>query len=192
LTGARWLPAECDFMMRDSNWFYQDSDTHTVKSAEELLGIYYYSVGRGSNMLLNIGPDRRGLLPDADKASLLGLGKEVQRRFSDPVEAGHAWEQVGNTWTCSLGGWHLLDHIVLQEDLTSGESARRFRISIETYKTGKNIVVYEGQNIGHKAICQFPLVRTPKITIEILDSDGDPDLKSIHAYNSTNARLPVK
>ena len=46
-----WLSAECDLMMRDYNWFYSDSDEHTVKSPAELAGIYYYSVGRGCNML---------------------------------------------------------------------------------------------------------------------------------------------
>ncbi|NUP99467.1 MAG: alpha-L-fucosidase, partial [Armatimonadetes bacterium] len=67
--GQRWLPAECDVRVRERNWFYSDSDGHTLKSAAELLGLYYYSVGRGCNLLLNFGPDRRGLIPERDAAA---------------------------------------------------------------------------------------------------------------------------
>jgi len=64
-----WLPVECDFRVR-KNWFWREEDNDTVKTPEELLGVYYYSVGRGSNMLLNIGPDNRGVLPEKDVQSL--------------------------------------------------------------------------------------------------------------------------
>ena len=56
-----WLPAECDCMMRFSNWFYEDADKDRVKGLDELMGLYYYSVGRGCNLMINIGPDRSGL-----------------------------------------------------------------------------------------------------------------------------------
>ncbi len=81
----QWLPAECDCRIRDINWFFSEKDEHTVKSVPELMGLYYLSVGRGCNLLLNIGPDRRGLLPDLDSRRLIEFGQEINRRFSKPV-----------------------------------------------------------------------------------------------------------
>ncbi|WP_458788465.1 alpha-L-fucosidase, partial [Vallitalea sediminicola] len=60
-------------------------DEDTIKSLDELMGIYYYSVGRGTNLLMNIGPDRRGLVPEKDSKRLLEFGAEIKRRFSSPM-----------------------------------------------------------------------------------------------------------
>jgi alpha-L-fucosidase len=187
LTTKKWLPAECDLMMRDRNWFYSDRDEDTVKTPEELLGIYYRSVGRGCNMLLNIGPDRRGLLPEKDKQSLLAFGAEVKRRFGNPVASLDDFERDGDTWTYGPGGgdaFHF-DHVVLQEDLAQGERVRRFRILIRSYCGGEPIVLWEGRNIGHKAICPFPLVRARTVTVEILETDGPVAMRNIQVFRAT-------
>jgi alpha-L-fucosidase len=75
---ARFLPMECDCMMRERNWFFEQGDRFTVKSLPELMGMYDYSVGRGANLLVNIGPDRRGLLPDDDANRLLEFGEGLR------------------------------------------------------------------------------------------------------------------
>ena len=195
-SGKKWLPAECDFMIRDRNWFWSENDGHTLKTPEELLGIYYYSVGRGCNMLVNIGPDRRGLLPEKDVESLTAMGREVKRRFSNPLLQAGDFKRNGDglwEWESSdykhdaneVTGTVTFDHVVLQENIASGESARRFRISVMPYLSGRSpIVVYEGHNIGHKAICSFPTVRAKKVSIEIFDQDGVPDLKTINVFKS--------
>lgn len=120
-----WLPAECDFMMRDHNWFYSDADVHTVKSLAELMGIYYYSVGRGANFLVNIGPDRRGLLPEPDATRLIEFGAEVERRFASPLAtlADGTWQD--GVWTYQPKAPLHLDHVVLQEDLSEGDRISR-------------------------------------------------------------------
>lgn len=181
-----WLSAECDLMMRDYNWFYSDSDEHTVKSPAELTGIYYYSVGRGCNMLLNIGPDRRGLFPERDKANLLKFGAEIKRRFSKPVISFRQFKKEGNTWTYGVENrkYFHLDHVVLQEDLRYGESIRSFRISISPYCGESKITVFEGHNVGHKAICQFPLVRAKRIIVEVLKAEGEVRIRNIEAFQT--------
>ncbi len=184
LEDAKWLPAECDFMMRDFNWFYSDADVDTVKSVDELLGIYYMSVGRGCNMLLNIGPDRRGLLPDLDRENLLRFGSELRRRFSNPVLSSDDFERDGDSWVHEreVRDYFHLDHVVLQEDLSEGESVRRFRISIMPYLHGRDIVIFEGHNIGHKAICSFPLIRVRGVKIDVLEADGEIRMRSVEAF----------
>ncbi|MEF3307105.1 alpha-L-fucosidase [Paenibacillus sp. GYB003] len=169
-----WLPAECDVQMR-ANWFYSDSDADTLKSVDELMGLYEHSVGRGANLLLNIGPDRRGLLPDIDAGRLLEFGAEIRRRYGRPLATiADCKRSGGGKWTYEAKEPQLIDCIVLGEDLTEGESVRRFTLSIVTAKSRRTFPVYEGRNIGHKAIVRIPPVQVRGIELEITESDGEP------------------
>lgn len=174
--GFCWLPAECDCRMRLENWFYSEKDENTVKSLDELMGIYYYSVGRGANLLLNIGPDRRGLLPELDTQRLTEFGEEIKRRFSNPIATLEDCKVEEGKWKYTPSVPVLLDHVVIKEDLTKGENVKRFRITINPYPGGEAIIVYEGGNIGHKAICRFPTVKVTGISFEVLEWDESPGI----------------
>lgn len=181
-----WLPPECDCMMRMHNWFFEEADTHTVKPLEELMGLYYLSVGRGTNLLINIGPDRRGLLPDADREALLAFGAEIRRRFGRPL-AGFADGKATETgWEYTGKEPFYLDHVILREDLARGEAIRRFAIHIQTGHSGQLVTIYEGRNIGHKAICRLPLVACRKVVVEITESDRPARLCDVTLHNTTN------
>jgi alpha-L-fucosidase len=157
----KFLPGECDCRMRLENWFYSDSDEDTVKSVDELMGLYMYSVGRGSNLLLNIGPDRRGLLPQKDKDVLLKFGQKVRETFANLVEVDS--EQIDNVTTLKFD-LQLVNMVVIEEEINERE-IENFEIKAYPYSYGKPITVYKGATIGHKAICNFPSVRTNKIEI---------------------------
>lgn len=180
-----WLPAECDCMMRWRNWFFEEADIHTVKPVEELLGLYYLSVGRGANLLINIGPDRRGLLPDADRSSLLDFGDEIRRLFGSPLIRMEDGETMDSGWEYAREEPFFIDHVVIQEDLTQGEAARRFAVHVKTAISGQMITLYEGRNIGHKAICRFPLLACLKVVIEITEADRPVTLRAVTLHNST-------
>ncbi|MCZ2258488.1 alpha-L-fucosidase [Sporosarcina sp. G11-34] len=185
LTERLWLPAECDVQMR-GNWFYSENDEHTVKSLEELMGIYYYSVGRGANLLLNIGPNREGLLPEKDEKRLIDFGREIKRRFNNPLTTIKECELQEEKWTFQAKYPQLVDHIIIQEDLSDGECIQKFRIRINTAKTGRVITIYKGINIGHKAIIRIPPVRVNAITLEVLKSDGKPNIKALSFHHVGN------
>lgn len=177
-----WLPAECDCRMRQRNWFYSDDDEHTVKSLDELMGLYYYSVGRGCNLLLNIGPDRRGLFPEKDTSRLREFGDEIRRRFSQPIcQLGDAAHRTGNEWVFDLPGT-LIDHAVLQEDLTTGEYIEHFTVEINPNHQGQWIEVWRGENVGHKAICHFPAVSCTKLRVRVEAGDADVNLRALGLY----------
>jgi alpha-L-fucosidase len=170
--------------MRHENWFYSDEDVHTVKSVEQLLGLYEYSVGRGCNLLINIGPDRRGLLPDPDRARLLEFGAEVKRRFGHPFATLESFAEepsaAGPTWTYGPGGGFLVDQVVLQEDLTQGEHVRRFEV--EAYVGGGPADwtrLWSGESLGHKAICRFPLIEAYRVRVRVTEADGPVKLRAL-------------
>ena len=79
--GTHWLPAECDVSIRPG-WFYHPAEDEKVKSPDELLDLYYQSVGRGASFLLNVPPDRRGRIHANDERSLRAFGRLLEQTFA--------------------------------------------------------------------------------------------------------------
>ena len=85
--GKQWIPAEVDVSIRPG-WFYHASEDSLVKTPEQLFGIYLNSVGRGANLILNIPPDRRGLVHENDVKSLQGWKKLIDEAFATNLARG--------------------------------------------------------------------------------------------------------
>ena len=183
-----WLPAECDCRMRWRRWFYSDADANTVKSVDELMGMYYYSVGRGCTMLLNIGPDRRGLLPDADRTRLLEFGDEIRRRFGSPLATLRDFTRDGNSWEYTSKTFLLVDHVVVAEDIAKGEHVFRFAIHAGAQEA---ITVYEGRTVGHKTVCRFPPIRTRGLRFEVIEAEGDVELRALELHGTCKDTIMV-
>jgi len=79
--GTHWVPAECDVSIRPG-WFYHAREDDRVKTAQNLIDLYYSSVGRGASLLLNLAPDRRGRIPDVDVKSLREFRRLLDATFS--------------------------------------------------------------------------------------------------------------
>ncbi len=176
LDEPKFLPSECDCRMRLSNWFYSDKDAETVKSLDELMGLYYYSVGRGANLLINIGPDRRGKLPEPDKKALLQFGNKVKEIFSDEIEADVEKSDKQLVVTMAAG---LVNHVILTEEIDPQCEIEYFEIKAYPYAYGTPITVYRGTTIGHKAICAFPTIKTQKLEI-CFDKEKNVDAKVLY------------
>lgn len=207
LGGARFLPAECDCMLRNT-WFDCRENEDTIKSVDQLVGMYELSVGHGANLLLNIGPNRHGLLNDADVARVQEFGAALRRRYGTPLpfeavrpyESAH--ETAPNTVCIRMPHWvedapykgdsgaetravnAMVDTVVLAEDLTAGESVQEFRIyaNLPQFPRSKRICVYHGDTIGHKCICRFPAMYTGQLSVEVLRSNGDWRIASMQAF----------
>lgn len=179
----QWLPVEVCSQMRHWAWFWHEFDTHTVKGVEQLMGMYQYSVGRGANLLLNVGPDNTGLLPEPDRTRLLEFGAEIQRRFGTPV-----WEQnavpveSGKTLIWELPEEPMVNAVMLNEDLANGEHVRRWRLLVEPAgHTVSPRLICEGYNVGHKQICAFPMVRVKQVRLEI-ETDAPTTLPMVRLF----------
>ncbi len=145
--GDAWMPLEVDVSIRRPNWFWSTTNQRNLLTLPQLLDVYYRSVGRGAQLLLNLPPDRTGRIPAADAARVGELGAEVRRRFETPV-AEAAGE--GPAVTLSLPGDGLIDHVILEEDLRGGQRILSYRL--EGLTTGRWRVIGEGTSVGHKRI----------------------------------------
>ena len=84
--GAKWLPPECDVSIRPG-WFWHEKENARVKQPAQLIDLYYQSVGRGGALLLNVPPNRDGLLGAEDIASLQGFGGYLRKTFGANLAA---------------------------------------------------------------------------------------------------------
>ena len=91
--GTHWLPAECDVSIRPG-WFWHARENARVKTPAQLIDLYYKSVGRGANLLLNVPPNRDGLLNSEDVASLKAFGQWRKATFGKPVAAGQPFNVI--------------------------------------------------------------------------------------------------
>lgn len=87
MNGEAWVPAETDVSIRPG-WFYSPATDNKVKTLEHLMDIYYTSVGRNSNLLLNVPPDRRGRIHPNDSIRLMEFRKAREEAFEDDIMKG--------------------------------------------------------------------------------------------------------
>ncbi|WP_427874150.1 alpha-L-fucosidase [Flavobacterium sp. MMS24-S5] len=93
--GEKWVPGEADVSIRPG-WFYHSVEDDKVRSLDEMVDIYYESIGRNATLLLNLPVDRRGLVHENDEARLKELVATIKADFKTELLAG-AKVQASNT-----------------------------------------------------------------------------------------------
>src|SRR5699024_159720 len=93
-----FMPAECDMMLRDT-WFDCEENEDMIKTVDDLFGIYEYSIGRGANLLINAGPNRHGLLNEADITRLSEFGDRIRATYDHPMPYSNLYEDGENSFT---------------------------------------------------------------------------------------------
>jgi len=177
--GDTWLPNEVDVSMRRPNWFWHTDNAKNLLSLDALLEIYYRSVGRGAQLLLNFTPDRRGWIPEGDSSRASEFGREIQRRFGKSLAetSGSA-----DSLVLSLPGARRIDHVILQEDLVQGERVREYRIE---GREGKNwIPLGTGSAIGHKRIQPVVARMCEALRLVSVHSAGLPRIRRFAAFET--------
>ncbi|MBQ0006958.1 MAG: alpha-L-fucosidase [Alistipes sp.] len=213
--GTHWVPAEVDVSIRPG-WFWHENENSKVKSPERLLDIYYTSVGRGANLILNIPPNDKGLISDEDVRSLEGFAELLKKEFghcvNDGIKKAEATQVRGGSRTYSAKQVLDEDHETYwtTEDSTTSASLiftfknptvvnramlreylplgqRIASFNIEAQTdSGEWIEIAAATTIGHKRLLRFDDVTTKVIRINILDSKACPVLSDVKFYESTN------
>ncbi len=149
--GKYWMPAECDVSIRPG-WFWHEAENTKVKTPEELFELYLVSVGRGASFLLNVPPDRRGLLHESDSASLREFGKRMRSIFGTNLAAKARMEGL----TLTLPKRETFDLVRLREDIRYGQRVDAFSVE---YSNGSGWSTFgTGTSIG---MCRILKSKTP-------------------------------
>ena len=177
--GTSWIPAETDVSIRPG-WFWRASETPQVKSVQELLKIYYESVGRNSLLLLNVPPDERGHIDPADSTRLREFRQALDTIFSDNLADRARIRRKADVWTISLSEPKTFNRLVLQEDLTLGQRIAAF--TVEARVDGEWRAVAEETTVGFKRIVLFPEVKADAVRVRVDESLAKPFLSTIALY----------
>ena len=207
--GNYWVPAEVDVSIR-RGWFYHQNEDSLVRSPENLMELYYSSVGRNSNLLLNVPPDRRGLLHENDIKSLLAFKELREKEFETDLaysKKADATNTRGKAYTASnvndgntetywapndhqtaadlildLGSETEVNRILIQEYIRLGQRIQEFKVS--AYVDNGWIPLIDGTTIGYKIIRKFPVVKTSKIKVTFSKSKACPVISNIELYRA--------
>lgn len=178
--GTYFMPAMSDAPLRGHgghDWFWEPNRAHIIYPLQNLVEMYYKSVGHNTTLILGVTPNAEGLMPEPDVKRLKEFGDEINRRFSAPLAQVSG---KGISIPLVLDESQSINHIVLQEDISKGERVREFKLEAEI--NGRWTAVYSGSSIGHKHIVPIDPVHTDKIRFVALSSKGEPQLKSMSVY----------
>ncbi len=187
--GSVWMPSEVDVSIRRPDWFWSTKNESKVLRVDQMLSVYYRSVGRGAQLLLNIPANRDGLLPDADCAIARQFGTEVRRRFDVPLaQTAGGGSVLELPLEGSTSGRAAVDTIVLQEDIRLGERVRGYRL--EGRLNGSWVPLGEGSAIGHKRIQPVAPGQYGAIRLTVLASAGRPAIRTLAAFATGQSPPP--
>jgi len=167
--GSVWRPGETDVSIRPG-WFNHAAEDARLKSVDDLVSIYYTSVGHNSKLLLNVPPTREGLLHDSDVARLTSMRSALDSMFAADLAAGHAssWTSTGPRSArldVDFGRDVELSIADMREDVTHGQLVSRFSIVAQTANGPRAIV--DGTTIGFRRLARFDRVTTRRVQLSV-------------------------
>ena len=150
--GKHWLPAECDVSIRPG-WFWHERENARVKTPAQLIDLYYESVGRGANLLLNVPPNREGLLSPEDVASLKGFGDYRRATFEKDLAAGAKAAPRPEAITYDLRRPAAFNVIRVREDIRYGQ--RIDSVAVDRWDAGDWQEIATATSVGPRRLIRL-------------------------------------
>lgn len=203
--GTLFSIGEADVSLRPGWFYHEDQDP---KSLEELVEIYFHSVGRGTPLLLNISPNQDGLFDEKDIQRLyefaayrdtlyredLALGAKVSGPALSPDFACHHLTDglEASSWASDaelpiqleldLGALKTFDVIELREDLKLGQRIAAFHVQVELDGVWQEFE--SGYTVGYKRLLRGSMVEAQKVRVIITEAQALPLLTKISLYKT--------
>ena len=204
-SGTLFSIGEADVSLRPGWFYHEDQDP---KSLEELVEIYFHSVGRGTPLLLNIPPNQDGLFDERDIQRLyefrayrdalysedLALGAKVSgpalsadfacHHLTDGLETS-SWAsdaELPIQLEIDLGTPKTFDVIELREDLKLGQRIAAFRVQVELDSVWQEFG--SGFTVGCKRLLRGPVVEAQKVRVIITEAQDLPLLTKISLHKT--------
>ena len=211
-----WWPAETNTSIRPG-WFYHADEDSKVRSPENLAGYFDTSVARGTNMNLNLPPDRRGRIPDQDVKILKSFGDAIRASFATDLaqgsvasashvrgkgyEAARVLDGQRDTYwsapdgvttpslTLDLPPNRSFDLIRIREYLPLGVRVTRFAVDAEVNGTWQQLAEHEC--ISAQRIIRLPQpITARRVRLRIVDAPVCPAISEVSLFKSV-APVPV-
>ena len=177
-----WYPSEVDVSIRPG-WFYHQQEDNQVKSLKHLTDIYFKSVGYNSVLLLNIPPDQRGRISDADVNRLKEFADYRKEIFTDNrVKGGlKAWTaRPGDTRVYQLKPKSEINVVMLREDISKGQRMEAFTVEALTADGWKEIA--KGTTVGYKRLIRIPAVEARQLRVKVDACRLAANISEVAAY----------
>jgi len=163
--------------VRHHEWFWQPNAEHKLYSVAQLMHMYYCSVGRNCNLILNANIDRDGRVPAADLQRYREFAAEIQRRFGRSIAETSG---QGEAVAIKLDRPANIDHAIVMEDIRQGERVREF--VVEGLSGGQWKTLCRGQSIGHKRIDRFPPAEISAVRLRVTKSIAPPIIRRLAVF----------
>lgn len=203
----KWYPAEVDVSIRPG-WFYHEQDNNSIKSPEKLLDIYFNSIGKNSTLLLNIPPDKSGLINDRDVNVLKVFHNSLQQIFDQNLakkatisdsefnfnhSPSKATDENLNTyWSANaknsapnlLFEWNepvWFNVLSISEFIKYGQRVSSFKLEI--FENDEWITKVSGTTVGYRRILTFPYINTKKARLIFSEFRNTPMISEVGFYH---------
>ena len=185
--GTVWRPGETDVSIRPG-WFHHPAEDAKVRSADDLVDLYFTSVGRNSKLLLNVPPDRRGLLHEADVASLQGMRAKLDALFARDLAAGGsaAWRPTGArsaVLTLELPEAATVGVLDLREPIALGQRVARYVVDASDGGAWRRVA--QGTTIGYRRLERIAPVRMRRLRVTITDAVEPPEFVRLGCFSAS-------
>ena len=183
--GTVWRPGEADVSIRPG-WFWHPAQDEQVRNAENLAELYFFSVGRNANLLLNVPPTSDGLFHATDVRRLGEFGEWRRAVFARDLAAGARRRVAGQrVLELELPQPVTFDVASLQEEIARGQWVERY--TLEAWTGAAWSALSRGTTIGHRKLDRFPPVLASRVRLTIEGALGPPRISSLGLYDSRAA-----
>jgi len=178
--GDLWWPAETDVSIRPG-WFYHPKEDDRVKTVDQLEKIYFESVGRNTNLLLNVPIDRDGLVHPRDSAALMQLRSRIDATFLHHRISGATLNRISDReYRLSLDAAQTFDVISLKEHIARGQIIDGWQVEV---LQGENWTkIGEATTIGYQRWIILPLTQASQLRIRFNHPLPADQLQEVNLY----------
>ena len=157
--GTVWRPGETDVSIRPG-WFYHPAEDDKVKTVDQLVDLYFTSVGRNSKLLLNVPPTPAGLLREADVVRLARMSNRLRVLMGEDLARGRPLRSRSNSersvvYELDLGRAVPVSIADLREDITVGQVISRYELEGAPASSGPWRALSSGTTVGFRKLDRF-------------------------------------
>ncbi len=178
--GDAYAPVEIDLPLLGNNghkWFWAPNTDSMILSIDQLIDVYYRTVGRGAIMLLNSTPDTTGLIPESHVKTYQAFGEEIKKRFDKPIASTFG---IQPELEILFDKPTMVNHAIIKEEIAYGQRVRSYTLEGLTSNGWK--LIYSGSSIGTKKIDSFDSIEVSKIRLKISNSIAQPIIKNFSVF----------